>query len=95
MENTTILSTVSFAKYKSKIGLILYSNEDMDIVNLFTGHKHLEVNRNDTTSLTPEEITEELSRNAELKQLAYENDLIEIHSQDTFTSYLNYASKYN
>jgi hypothetical protein len=94
MKNIYVKTLEAFAKYKSSIGVILYSNPDQTTVNLYTGDKHLRVNRDEISIPTLDAIEKELNRNDELKELAYENNLIELHSQDA-ESYMNYVSTYN
>jgi hypothetical protein len=94
MKNIYVTTPEVFAQYKSKIGIILFSNQDQTIVNFYTGDKHLRVNRDELRTLTLEAIEKELNRNEELKELAYENNLIELHTQDA-QAYMNYVSTYN
>ena len=95
MENIHILSSESFAKYKSKIGLILFNDPEQKDVNFFTGKKHYKIKRNELKELLLSDLKEELNDNDELKELAYDNDLIEIYDQDTAASYHAYISAYN
>lgn len=90
-----ILSIESFAQHKSDIGLIELYDTDQTTVDLYTGHKHLVIERDELTIPTLEAIEKELNRNAELKHMAHEHNIIEIHNQDAIGSYLSYVSKYN
>jgi len=94
MENTHVVSAESFAQYKSLIGIILYSTDDQQVVNFHTGDRQLKVNRDDLSTPTLEAIEKAISRNEELKEIAFENNLIELHTQDV-KSYMNYVSTYN
>jgi|TARA_R110000744_G_scaffold48490_2_gene105899 hypothetical protein len=90
-----ILSPESFAQYKSDIGLIELYDTDQSTVDLYTGHKHLVIDRDELSIPSIEAIKKELNSNAELKHLAHEHSIIEIHNQDTVGSYLSYVSTYN
>jgi hypothetical protein len=94
MKNIYVTTPEAFVQYKSKIGILLFSNQDQTIVNFYTGDKHQRVNSNELKNLTLEAVEKELNRNEELKELAYENNLIELHTQDV-QSYMSYVSTYN
>jgi len=94
MDNIVINSQVSFAQYKSYIGLIDLYVTDQTNVDLYTGHKHLVIERDELSIPSIEAIKKELNRNDELKHLAHEHNLIELHSQDK-VGFLSYVSLYN
>jgi hypothetical protein len=93
MKPIIILSLEPFAKYKSYIGVIA-EHEDTNLIILNTGHRQFNLKPSQLKSITIEEINRALNRNEELKELAYENNLIELHTQDA-QSYMSYVSSYN
>tara|TARA_R110002167_G_scaffold28560_6_gene95859 strand:- start:2419 stop:2703 length:285 start_codon:yes stop_codon:yes gene_type:complete len=94
MHNIVIKSQASFAQYKSYIGLIELYVSDQTNVDLYTGHKHFVIERDELSIPSIEAIKQELNRNDELKYLAHEYNLIELHSQDK-VGFLSYVSLYN
>lgn len=92
--NINIIKPNSFIQYKSKIACNIYPCKDPDSVNLFTGHKHFVVKRNETSSPLLDELKEELVSNEQLRYLAHEHNLIEISNQD-IESYLAYSVSYD
>jgi hypothetical protein len=95
MKHIVILAQKSFAQYKSEIGLINLYISDKPTVDFYTGNKHLVLQRDELSIPSFETIEKELNRNDELKHMAHEHNLIEIHNQDTIGSYLSYVSNYN
>ena len=95
MKHIHILSQQSFVQYKEVIGLIDLYNSDQTTVDIYTGNKHLVLQRDELSIPNIEAIEKELDRNDELKHMAHEHNLIEIHNQDTIGSYLSYVSNYN
>jgi hypothetical protein len=93
MRTIHILLPETFVKYKSTIGIV-FSIEDDNFVNFCTGHDESIVNADSLTTVTLEEIQKELIKNDELKELSFDNKLIEIHNQD-IGNYLDYVSSYN
>ena len=93
MKNIHITSKESFMQRGNQLGIILHDNKNQNTVNFFTGGKHLVVKRDELNLVSYQTIEEELIGNPELKQLAHENDLIELHNQDV-EGYLTYASSY-
>jgi hypothetical protein len=92
--NINILKPESFIQYKTKIACTIYPCVDPDSVNLFTGHKHFVVKRNETNSPLISELIEELGNNAPLRYLAHEHNLIEVNDQDV-VGYLAYSQSYD
>jgi hypothetical protein len=89
--NIIILNPEQFFQYKTKIGIMLYSEEESNTINLFTGNKHLVVERSDVELASNDAIQDALHSNSELRELADEENLIEIH-QDSPEEYLMYLS---
>ena len=95
MKHIHILSQQSFVQYKEVIGLIDLYNSNQTTVDIYTGNKHLVLQRDELSIPSFETIEKELNRNDELKHMAHEHNLIEIHNQDTIGSYMSYVSNYN
>ena len=94
MKNIHLISQEPFIEYKSKVGIILAACPNDNTINIFVNGRHLVVKRDEISTPSNEAIEKELIRNEELKDLAYEYNLIELHSQDV-ESYLTYATYYN
>jgi hypothetical protein len=94
MKNIYVTTPEAFVQHGTKIGILLYNNPNKILVNFYTGENHIKVNRSKLSTPTNESIEKTLNRNEELRELAFENNLIELHSQDS-KSYLNYVSTYN
>ena len=82
-------------QHKNKIGIIMYTSLENPIVNLFTGEQHYTVKRNELESPTVNDLNDTLHDSPELRELALDNNLIEIHHRDHLSDYLNYVSSYN
>jgi len=54
--NAIILNPEVFFKYKSQIGIMLYTEDNSKELNFFTGHKHLVLERNQVEEPSIEEI---------------------------------------
>jgi hypothetical protein len=93
MKNIHIVSPESFMQYGNQFGIVLFDKPNQKTVNLFTGDKHLVVKRDELNFVSYQVIEKELIDNPELKELAHENNLIELHNQDV-EGYLTYASSY-
>jgi hypothetical protein len=93
MKNIHLISQEPFVEYKSKIGVIL-DDTNQNAIDIFVNGKHLVVKRDELSTPSNNAVEKELTRNDELKEMAYENNLIELHSQDA-DSYLAYATYYN
>ena len=64
------------------------------MVNFFNGDDHCKANRSKLGSPSMEKLEEVLLENPELRELAYEHNLIEIHKQQVL-DFLQYANSYN
>ena len=89
-----ILKPEQFVQHKKKIGILLYNTESTPTVNLFIGDQHVVIKRNEILSPLIDDLNEYLLANEDLRDLALEHNLIEVHDQDR-NSYLNYYSTYN
>tara|TARA_R100000742_G_C4227056_1_gene49447 strand:- start:320 stop:589 length:270 start_codon:yes stop_codon:yes gene_type:complete len=83
-----------FVKYKGKIGMVLFTPEHYLKVNYFNGRDVKSVNRDKLSSPTMESLNEELLNNDELRQLAQDNDIIDVDYQQVL-DFLEYAGSYN
>jgi hypothetical protein len=90
-----ILEREQFVQHKNNIGIIMYTSSDNPIVNLFTGEQHYTVNRNELESPEVNDLNNTLHDNHELRELALDNNLIEVHHRDLISDYINYVSSYN
>lgn len=90
-----ILNPELFFSYKSEIGIMLYTKDNSDELNFFTGHKHLLLKRDqvDTPSVT--EIEDAILTNDHLRELAEDNNLVEIHHDDELEDYMEYYTSFN
>ena len=93
--NVIILNTEVFFKYKSKIGIMLYTKENSEKMNFFTGHRHLKLNRDQVEKPSVEEIELAVLIDDDLRELADDNDLVEIHNDDSLEDYIEYYSSFN
>ena len=93
MQRTIILKPQSIMQYKSMIGVVLY-NED-DILTFSTGHKIYRIKEKDLTHPLNDLIEKTFDRNDDLKHLAIEHDIIEVHQRDSIETYLSYVKTYN
>ena len=93
--NAIILNPELFIQYKSKIGIMLYTEEDSPQVNLFTGYEHLKLDRDQVKAPSIEEIEDAVVSNEHLRELAEDHNLIEIHYNDETEDYLEYYSTFN
>lgn len=90
-----IIYPEKFATWGNAIGVILYSREQDEFVNLFTGDmEHSRVNRKEIGSPSLVELELELEHNESLRYLAKQNQLITVTYQHTL-DFLEYASSYN
>jgi len=90
-----ILEREQFVQHKNNIGIIMYTSLENPIVNLFTGEQHYTVKRNELESPTVDDLNNTLHDNPELRELALDNNLIEVHHRDLVSDYINYVSSYN
>ncbi len=90
-----ILESEQFVQHKNNIGIIMYTSLDNPIVNLFTGEQHYTVKRNELESPSVDDLNNTLHDNHELRELALDNNLIEVHHRDPISVYLNYVSSHN
>ena len=90
-----ILNPEVFFKYKSQIGIMLYTEEDSKELNFFTGHKHLVLDREEVEIPSIEKIQEAVLTDDHLRELAEDNNLIEIHYNDGTEEYMEYYSTFN
>ena len=89
-----ILKPEQFVQHKKKIGILLYNTEGTPTVNLFIGDQHIVIKRNEILSPSVDDLNDYLLGNEDLRDLAWEHNLIEVHDQDR-NSYLDYYSTYN
>lgn len=93
--NAIILNPELFIQYKSKIGIMLYTEQDSPQVNLFTGYEHLKVDRNQIKTPSIEEIEDAVVSDEHLRELAEDHNLVEIHYNDDTEDYMEYYSTFN
>jgi len=93
--NAIILNPEQFIQYKSKIGIMLYTQEDSPQVNFFTGYEHLKLDRNQIETPSLEKIQDAVVSNEHLRELAEEFNLVEIHYNDDTEDYMDYYSTFN
>lgn len=93
--NAIILNPEVFFKYKSQIGIMLYTEDNSKELNFFTGHKHLVLERNQVEEPSIEEIEDAILANENLRELAEDNDLVEIHHDNDIEDYMQYYSDFN
>lgn len=93
--NVIILKPEVFTQYKSQIGIMLYTEDNSPQVNFFNGEKHLKLDRNQLETPSIEEIEDAIQSNNELRELAEDNDLVEIHHDDDIEDYMQYYSEFN
>jgi hypothetical protein len=93
--NAIILKPEVFTQYKSQIGIMLYTEENSKEINFFTGHKHLKVDRNQVETASIEEIRDAILADEHLRELAEDNNLVEIHHDDETEDYIEYYSNFN
>jgi len=93
MLRTIILKPESIMQYKSMIGIVLFNEDDTLVFS--TGHKIYRIKEKDLTHPLEDQIEKTFNRNADLKHLAIEHDVIEVQDRDTVSSYLLYVSNYN
>lgn len=92
--NAIILKPEVFTQYKSKIGIMLYTEENSPQVNFFTGHKHLKLDRNQVEEPSIEQIEDAIIGDDHLRELAEYHNLVEIHHDET-EDYMEYYSDFN
>ena len=92
--NAIILKPEVFTQYKSKIGIMLYTEENSPQVNFFTGHKHLKLDRNQVETPSIEQIEDAIIGYDHLRELAEDHNLVEIHHDET-EDYMEYYSDFN
>ena len=90
-----ILNPEVFTQYKSKIGIMLYTEEDSTQVNFFTGHEHLKLDRNQVETPSIETIEDAILSDDHLRELAVDHNLVEIHYNDETEDYMEYYSTFN
>jgi|TARA_R110000744_G_C19265057_1_gene551780 hypothetical protein len=90
-----ILEREQFVQHKKNIGIIMYTSLANPIVNLFTGEQHYTVKRNELESPDMNDLNNTLHDNHELRELALDNNFIEVHHRDPISEYINYVSSYN
>ena len=93
--NAIILNPEVFFKYKSQIGIMLYTEDNSKELNFFTGHKHLVLERNQVEEPSIEEIQDAILSDDHLRQLAEDNNLVEIHDNTEAEDYMEYYSSFN
>ena len=93
--NAIILNPEVFTQYKSKIGIMLYTEEDSTQVNFFTGHEHLKLDRNQVETPSIEKIEDAILADDHLRELAVDHNLVEIHYNDESEDYIEYYSTFN
>jgi len=93
--NAIILNPDAFTQYKSEIGIMLYTEDHSSQVNFFTGHKHLKLDRSELEIPSTEEIEDAILSNDHLRELAEDNNLVEIHYNDDAEDYMKYYSSFN
>ena len=92
--NAIILKPEVFTQYKSKIGIMLYTEENSPQVNFFTGHKHLKLDSNQVEEPSIEQIEDAIIGDDHLRELAEDHNLVEIHHDET-EDYMEYYSDFN
>ena len=90
-----ILNPEVFIQYKSEIGVMLYTEENSPKVNFFTGQKHLKLDRNKIEIPSIEEIEDAILSDDHLRELAEDNNLVEIHYHYDADDYMQYYSEFN
>ena len=93
--NAIILKPEVFTQYKSQIGIMLYTEENSKEINFFTGLKHLKVDRNQVEVASIEEIRDAILADDHLRELAEDNNLVEIHHDDETEDYMQYYTDFN
>jgi len=93
--NAIILNTEKFIQYKSKIGIMLYTEEDSPQVNFFDGYEHLKLDRSKIEIPSLEKIQDAVVSSEHLRELAEEYKLVEIHYNDETEDYMDYYSTFN
>jgi hypothetical protein len=93
--NKIILNQNAFTQYKSEIGIILYTKDHSSQVNFFTGHKHLKLDRSQLEIPSTEEIEDAILSNDDLRELAEDNNLVEIHYNDDAEDWMEYYSSFD
>ena len=90
-----ILNPELFIQYKSKIGIMLHTEKDSSKVNFFTGQEHLKLNRNQIEMLSMEEIEDAILSDDHLRELAEDNNLVEIHHHYYADEFMEYYNQFN
>tara|TARA_R110000796_G_scaffold134646_1_gene250424 strand:+ start:26 stop:307 length:282 start_codon:yes stop_codon:yes gene_type:complete len=93
MQKTFILKPQSIMQYKSKIGVVLYNEDDSLIFS--TGHEIYRIKEKDLTHPLNDLIERTFNRNDDLRHLAIEHDIIEVQERDSIEAYLSYVNNYN
>lgn len=93
--NAIILKPEVFFKYKSQIGIMLFTEDNSKELNFFTGHKHLVLERNQVETPSIEQIEDAILSDDHLRELAEDNNLVEIHHDDDSEDYMEYYSTFN
>tara|TARA_R110002020_G_scaffold17044_16_gene60318 strand:- start:990 stop:1274 length:285 start_codon:yes stop_codon:yes gene_type:complete len=91
----TFIKPELFVQHNRNIGIVLFSREQDQHVNFFTGDmEHRRVNRNELGSPSMNYLEAELLTNESLKLLAIDNNIITINYQQSL-DFLEYAVSYN
>jgi len=90
-----ILNPELFIQYKSEIGIMLYTEENSPKVNFFTGQKHLKLNHNQIEIPSIEEIEDAILSDDHLRELAEDNNLVEIHHHYYVDEFMEYYNQFN
>jgi len=93
--NAIILNPEKFIQHKSKIGIMLYTEEDSSQVNFFDGYDHLKLDRNQIEIPSLEKIQDAVVSSEHLRELAEDFNLVEIHYNDDTEDYMEYYSTFN
>lgn len=91
----TITNPELFVQHKNQIGIMLYSEENKNQINFFTGHKHLKLDRKLVEPVSITQIEKAIQTNNYLRELAEDYDLVEIQEEYEHDNYMEYYSDYN
>jgi|TARA_R100000742_G_C4278762_1_gene101994 hypothetical protein len=91
----TFIKPELFVQHNRNIGIVLFSREQDQHVNFFTGDmEHKRVNRNELGSPSMNYLEAELLTNESLRLLAVDNNIITLNYQQSL-DFLEYAVSYN
>lgn len=90
-----ILNKEAFVKYKGKVGVVLFTQENSLTVNFFDGYSHKKANRTDIGIPSTNEIYEALETYQGLQETCTEYDIAYMDHHTDDVQYLNYCKSYN